>query len=187
MLNLRPRVTRSPDMNHFKTRIKRYLPSHAQIKKMRTLRWLGSYFADPALWAINRNSIARGAGVGVFFTFLPVPLQMLPAAVAAIWVRANLPVATLVVWISNPLTWGLIYAPPYLLGAWLLGAPYFPFDEITIERITQQLGALWLGCMIFSTLLGAGAYFAVHISWQVAVRTQRNRAKLRRQRRKGEL
>lgn len=44
----------------------------------------------------------RGLAVGAFYAFVPFPWQMLLAAITALWLRFNLPVAVAMVWITNP-------------------------------------------------------------------------------------
>jgi len=42
--------------------------------------------------------------VGLFCAFVPLPIQMLLAAAAAIIFRVNLPISVGLVWITNPVT-----------------------------------------------------------------------------------
>ena len=73
--------------------IKRYMPDPNSIREHKSLRFLGSLLHDPNLWHLNRHSVARAMGIGLFAALMPMPLQMLLAAVLAIWVRANMPIA----------------------------------------------------------------------------------------------
>ena len=50
----------------------------------------------------NRGTASRGAAVGMFWAFTPIPFQMFPATLFCLLVRGNLPLAILCVWISNP-------------------------------------------------------------------------------------
>lgn len=61
--------------------------------------------------------------VGVFTSFLPLPGQMVIAALLALWLRCNLPLSIILVWISNPITMPAIFYSTYKLGAWILGTP----------------------------------------------------------------
>ncbi|MGI9310896.1 MAG: DUF2062 domain-containing protein [bacterium] len=168
-----------------RSRIKRYLPSPARIKSLPALRYFGARFGEPALWAVHCNAISRAAAIGLFCAYLPMPMEMLAAAFLAILWRANLPLSVALVWLSNPFTWVVLYAPPYWLGATLLGAPDGALGDLTIEGMAQQFAALWLGCLIFGSALGTLAYFAVRVVWRIAVsnllRARRRRARRRDQ------
>ena len=162
-----------------RARIKKYLPGPGRIKSLPPFHYLGIRFSDPALWMINRNTISRAAAVGLFCAYLPMPLEMLPAALLAVLWRANLPLSIVLVWLSNPFTWIVLYAPPYLLGSALLGDTGLSIHRITIETMMQELAALWLGCLIFGVALACAAYFAVRVAWRMVVINTRDKRRLK--------
>lgn len=70
------------------------------------------------------ESIARGGSIGVWVALTPtVGIQMLLVAGLAVPLRANLPVAMAMVWITNPVTVIPIYFSFYWLGTLLMGLP----------------------------------------------------------------
>jgi uncharacterized protein (DUF2062 family) len=99
-------------------------------------------------------------------------MEMLLAALLAILFRANLPIAILLVWISNPLTWLVIYTPPYLLGLFLLGETGISLHDITMDMMMDQFVALWIGCLIFGTALGIAGYVLANVIWRMMVVNQ---------------
>ncbi|MEA3292554.1 MAG: DUF2062 domain-containing protein [Pseudomonadota bacterium] len=135
--------------------LQRHLPPMHQVKSHRHLGFLGERLQEPYLWHLNRHSVARAVAIGLFCAYLPIPFEMVPAALLAILFRANLPISVLLVWISNPLTWIILYSPPYLLGAQLLGEPQVPLDHLTVGWLKQNMAALWLGCLIFGVAFAA--------------------------------
>ena len=94
----------------------RYLPDADTLREQKSLRMFGDRLLDPNLWHLNRRSAALAVGVGAACAFVPLPLQMLIAAMIAIQLRCNLPLATASVWLSNPVT-----IPPMFYFAWWLG------------------------------------------------------------------
>lgn len=77
------------------------------------------------------SSIARGATMGVFVALTPtVGLQMAIVAVLGIPLRANIPLAVAVVWISNPFTVVPMYFGYYWLGTATLGVPTRSYAEL---------------------------------------------------------
>ena len=162
-----------------KSYLKRHLPSPGRIKSLPPFRYLGIRFSAPVLWMINRNTISRATAIGLFCAYLPMPLEMLPAALLAILWRANLPLSIVLVWLSNPFTWIVVYTPPYLLGAALLGETGISISNITIEAMMQQLAALWIGCLIFGVALACAGYFAVRVVWRMVVINSRDKRRMR--------
>ncbi len=160
--------------------LKRRLPSRKKIRKLLPKGLLGDRINNPSLWHLNRRSVSRAVGIGLFCAYLPMPMEMLPAALLAILCRANLPISVLLVWLSNPFTWILVYTPPYILGTALLGDMQVSFDSITVELMLQHLAALWLGCLIFGVALGAGGYFATLMVWRIRVIEHWESRRLRR-------
>lgn len=163
--------------------IKHRLPSREDIEKNGCLRLLEAHIRDRNLWHFNRRSVPRATAVGLFCAFLPMPFEMLPAAIGAIMFSANLPLSLAWVWISNPLTWIPLYTPAYLLGAKLLGIPAMPLEQITLGLLGSQLAALWLGCLIVGSLVSTVGFCAMRILWRIKVtsswKDRRHRRRLR--------
>ncbi|MFT6916376.1 MAG: hypothetical protein ACJAWL_002711 [Motiliproteus sp.] len=140
--------------------IKRYLPNEATIKAHPSLKRLGSALHNPNLWHLNRTSVSLAFLVGVFCAFLPIPLQMLVAALLAIMIHSNLPISVGLVWITNPLTMPPIFYFAYRLGSWLLGGNVHSIEfTMTLEWITSELSLIW-GPLLLG-LLVCGLFFAM--------------------------
>ena len=167
-------------------RLKRWLPTRHDLARHPSLRLFGGRLTDENLWHLNRRSVAGGVAIGAFCAFLPVPFQMLPAALAAIVVRVNLPISVVVVWISNPLTWLPLYGSAYLLGAALLDKPQMPLDTITMAWLWQHLGTLWVGCLLLGSIAAVAGYLTSSLLWRSHVlsnfRARRERRRRQRQR-----
>ncbi|NIQ12825.1 MAG: DUF2062 domain-containing protein, partial [Gammaproteobacteria bacterium] len=80
--------------------------------------------------------------IGLFVAFLPIPFQMLVAAVLAILFRVNLPISVALVWISNPLTMAPMFYFCYWLGSKLLSLPP---QDITFELSIEWMQTTFLG------------------------------------------
>lgn len=107
---------------------------------------------------------------------IPIPSQMLVAALSAIFFRANLPLSVVLVWITNPLTMGPIFYFNYVVGTRLLGydtaASQMHF-ELTLEWMMNTLGDLWIplyfGSVVMGVILGVTGYFTVNLLWRLLV------------------
>lgn len=166
--------------------IRRYTPEHRTIRENRHLnRIFGKLLHDPFLLHLNRRSVSMAFLIGLFWAFIPMPFQMIPAALFAIWWRANLPIAVGLVWISNPLTMPPIYYACYEFGTWLLDTP--PRDvefTLTWEWFTNELGAIWqplyLGSLIVAIVSALLGYATVRLLWRVHIVRFVRRKKLER-------
>ncbi len=163
--------------------VKRQFLKSRKIKEHRILGYFGEVFDRRKLWHVTRHSVAKAVAVGIFSAYMPVPFEIVIAAVLAFMLRANLPISVILIWISNPFTWAILWGPPYLLGAAILGDMHDIAPVMTRVWIEQHYSALLLGCFIVGLATATGAYFTVLLLWRLdVVRQWERRRNLRRAR-----
>ncbi len=123
--------------------------------------------SDLVRW--EQGLVARGTAVGMFWAFIPMPFQMVPAALFCWLIRANLPVAIVCVWLTNPITLPPILLLEYAIGRWIAdaaaaaGTLSFLYSGGPIASSLQALltGALVLSCagMFAGFLLAHTAFY----------------------------
>ena len=107
-------------------RLHHHIPTRERIAANRYLRPVAGRILVPSLWRFNRRSVPRGVALGLFtgilFPFVHAPV----AAVSALPVRANVPVAVATTLLHNPFTTVPLYYGAFLIGHWILHFdPYF--------------------------------------------------------------
>ena len=137
------------------------------------------------VWHLNRRSVAGGVAVGLFISWVPIPLQMLLAAVIAAVLRVHVPVSVVMVWFTNPLTFAPLLYAAWRSGSMILGKPVLA-EPLTFspDSILVSAGQAWpmlltgmLFCASVSAVFGFGATLLV---WRIhAIRRWKNR-RLRR-------
>ena len=137
---------------------------------------------DHRLWGIRRRWVVPAFATGAFIAFLPVPGHMLMAALSALALRVNIPVAALTTWISNPVTVGPLYYFAYRLGAILLGIPQKPFNfEMSIDWVTNTLVNIWqpmlLGSLLLATAAAFFCYIGLDLLWRMSLGNYKSRKK----------
>jgi len=151
--------------------LRRWLPPPDEMRRHRALRWLGPLLDKPWLWTVNRRGVSLGVAIGLFFGIL-LPLgQSLAAGGLAVWVRANLPVAVAMTFVSNPLTTPPIIAGAYYVGAAVLGAaPGAPAQAglSIVERASAVGLPLAAGLLIFAAAAAAAGFVLVQAAWRLA-------------------
>jgi uncharacterized protein (DUF2062 family) len=150
---------------------KKWLPEPAEIKNKPALQFLGTLLHDPNLFHLNRHSVSVATSIGVFVAFLPIIGQMPTAAVLALLLRANLPIAIILVWISNPITIPPIFFATYELGRWVLDYPPHQFSiEFSWRWLTGEFLKLWkpllTGSLICGTFFSISSYFFARAFWR---------------------
>ncbi len=170
-----------------KNLVKKWFPGYESVRGHRALGILGPRLRAPDLWHLNRRSVAGAFAVGLFVAFLPIPMQMLLAAIIAIAVRVNLPVSVLLVWVSNPVTIPPILYTAYTIGRWILNEPRRTLRvELTVEWITRELLTIWVpvmvGSLVLAVVASAAGYLTIRVLWWFSViqRVRLRRARLRR-------
>lgn len=159
----------------------------------RWLRPFATHLSSPRIWRFNRRGVARGAALGLFAGFA-IPVAQTPfAALFAVAARANLPVAALATFVTNPLTVPFIYYLAYLSGRTVLDVkadglsalgPEAGMVERVLSWVVTLAGPTYLGLLLFAAGAALVGYFAVHLGWRIWVGQRWQRRKRQRARRK---
>lgn len=154
--------------------IKRYIPDHNTIREQKCLRFLGSWLHNPALWHLNRHSVAGAFFVGVVCAFVPIPFQMVLAAIMAILFHVNIPVSVALVWLTNPLTIPPLFYFAYRIGCLIIGHPgggetFHPTMKWIMSLLEHNWQPFLLGCFVTGVSLGIISYIGIHLLWRAHV------------------
>lgn len=183
-------------------RFSKYLPTAQSVRNSRLLKPFDRLLHHHFLWQLNRRAVAGGVAVGLFFGIIVPFGQVFLAALAAVVLRVNLPVAVLFTLVTNPFTFLMIYYFAYRLGDRLTGGgsdvPVAVIDaEIEQTVIAQQAEAAgwashlidWLqsvgmplavGLVVIAVTTALIGYFTVSNLWKLWVRWQWRRRRLTR-------
>lgn len=153
---------------------KKRLPKREDILNSRLMRPFARHFGHGALWHLNRRSVARGVAVGMFFAFLTPVAQTLFAAMASVPLRANVAVAALATFITNPIT-----TPPILIFAHTIGMRALRFFGLDDEHreVVRSLSSLWseapvilgataIGLFVMAVVAAVLSYVIVDLIWR---------------------
>jgi uncharacterized protein (DUF2062 family) len=173
-----------------KKTLRSLIPTPARIREIKSLRILGEWVYASNLWHLNRYSASMAFFVGLFVAFVPIPSQMVLAAVLAVLLRCNLPLSVALVWVTNPVTMPAIFFMAYKVGALIIDVPVQDIEfELSVHWFTHQLTLIWrpflLGCLICGLFCGSVGYFSVSMAWRYRVVRhwkERKRRRVERQR-----
>ena len=163
---------------------RKYLPDAAEIRAHKHVARFGTLLHHPNLWHLNRGSVAGAVAIGLFSGLVPGPLQMLTAALLAVPLKKNLPVALLTTLYTNPFTIVPLYVLAYGYGALLLGGnrgelAIAPFEMDWANWLDSTRALLdWMlalgkplavGLVALALTLAALGYVVVQLGWRVYV------------------
>lgn len=163
----------------------RNMPTHEQLSRSRVMRPFAHRVLRSELWRFTRRSVPRGVALGMLVGIIVPFAQILFAAVLSLTVRANLPVAAVTTFITNPFTTPFIWAFSYKVGERLL---YFdsmlhanPIDSLfqvtdawqLIQWLTAEGKVLALGLVVVAVAVSAISWFVTGVLWNSWVRTKR--------------
>tara|TARA_B100000900_G_C20105889_1_gene523874 strand:+ start:66 stop:578 length:513 start_codon:yes stop_codon:yes gene_type:complete len=148
------------------------LPKPEDLKKYRALNVLGDSIFEKSLWVINKYTLSRALAIGLFWGWMPMFFQMIPAAFCAVYFRANLPLSLAGVWISNPITMPPMMYIGYEFGNLILGIdPLFDKFEASLEWIGSVFSLIWepliVGTFTIGVLSAVVGFFGVHLFWKI--------------------
>ncbi|SHO80632.1 hypothetical protein MNB_SV-15-346 [hydrothermal vent metagenome] len=133
---------------------------------------------------INRKSITKGLGFGIFIGFIPMPFQMLAVLAVTPFIVFNVPIAIAMVWLSNPLTMPLMYYMEYQTGLYFLQERGLPDIELTLGWFQNHLHdiviPLYVGTIPYSVFGSILVYLLVNIFWIRSIEEYKRLKKVRR-------
>jgi len=155
------------------------MPSREQMAQSRWIKPFGQRVLHSEFWRFTRRSVPRGVAVGLFvgMFFLVPGLQIIVAALVSIPLRANIPVAAAMTFLTNPFTTPVLIVASISVGN-LFG---FHADKSTLVALYSRSAPLrdWLAWLasdaapalvsgLFMIALASGAigYFLSTFVWR---------------------
>ncbi len=138
---------------------------------------LEKYKLPRAFFNINRKMITRGVSIGLFWGFIPMPMQMLAVVATTPFIRFNVPLAIVIVWLSNPFTMPFMYYVEYLTGNLILGKEKIADMELTVDWFSTHVGdifvPLYVGTAFYSIVISTLVYFLLNWLWIRSVKDEK--------------
>ncbi len=155
------------------------MPKREELAESRWLKPFGQRLFNSEYWRFTRRSVPRGVGVGLLVgIFLLIPgLQIIPSALLCLPLRANIPIAALMTFLSNPLTTPFILLASLEVGS-LLGfrSDVASFNALRESGATMRQWVAWLfsdaapalvsGLFIIASICAAIGYFLSIWIWR---------------------
>lgn len=128
----------------------------------------------PVYWTLNRRNVTRAFAMGLFISFVPLPIHFLLAAGLALILRLNVPAAVAGTFFTNPFTMVPLYLSAYWIGTQILGVPERPVAfEMSWDWLMTGLLPIWkpflLGCAVMGLLSAMAGYAIVGGLWHVTL------------------
>jgi hypothetical protein len=160
----------------------RNLPTRESVQANALLRPVAHRVLAPELWRFTRRSVPRGVALGMVAGILVPFGQVAVAAVGALPFRANIPVAALTTFLTNPFTTPPLWVLAYWIGRWVLRLDV----HVAGQPVQQASGWLqWFmvagpatatGLVVLSIVCAILGYALAALGWRIRIaRKWRNR------------
>ncbi len=165
--------------------IRKNTPTREEMAANKYLAPIAHRFLSPELWRFTRRSVPRGVALGLFAAFI-IPLgQIFLAAFLALPSRANVPLAALATFITNPFTLPFWLVVANKVGNFVLridaGGPEIANRAVEtgawgmVSDFFQMAGVTAFGFAVLAAVTPAIGYLVSGWVWRVVV--SRKRAK----------
>jgi uncharacterized protein (DUF2062 family) len=165
--------------------IRKNTPTREEMAQNKYLAPIAHRFLSPELWRFTRRSVPRGVALGLFAAFI-IPIgQIFLSAFLALPARANVPLAALVTFVTNPFT-----LPFWMAIAYKIGEFFLRFDATSgaiasaksgsgtwafLVDAYQVAGATVVGYLVLSAITPVVGYFVSGWVWRAVVSRKRAR------------
>ena len=135
--------------------VRRFMPDVKAFIENSALGRFKTTINNSNLLNINRHSVSLAVYIGIFCAFMPIPGQTVLALLMCCWLGANLPIAAIFIWISNPITMPPMFYVTYRLGSILLGTKPIALDaSFSLDWLMELSNQIFLPLIVGSVLSG---------------------------------
>ena len=165
-------------------KVGRYMPSRDEMAKNKYLAPIAHRFLAPKLWRFTRRSVPRGVALGLFSAFIIPVGQIFLAAFVALPARANVPLAALTTFITNPFTFPFWAVVANRVGTILLQVDNATTSGAVEKELTSGRWSWFLdffelayvtafGLLVLAIVSAALGYVLSSAVWRVLVKRKR--------------
>ena len=168
------------------------MPTREEMESNKYLAPIAHRFGRSELWRFTRRSVPRGVALGLFAGFIIPVGQIFLAAFLALPLRANVPTAALLTFLTNPFT-----VPFWLMVANEVGAFVLHVDSVTGGlaqseldsgrwrdfgwfQLLEGVGVTAFGFVVLSVVSAVIGYVLSGLVWRVLVSRKWSRRPARR-------
>jgi len=165
-------------LSKFSSWTHRKMPTRDEMARSRWVKPFAGRVLRSELWRFTRRSVPRGVALGMLVGIIVPFGQLLFASLLCLPVRANVPVAALTTFVTNPVTTPLIWVFAYKVGSWLLQvdamtvvAPvnsaiqHSQFDDM-LQWLTGATLVTAFGLVVVAVIAAAISYLATSFAWR---------------------
>jgi len=147
---------------------------------------LAKYKIPREYLSVNRHSVSKAVLVGLFFAFIPMPMQMLAVILMIPFFRFNVPLGVTLVWITNPVTMPFIFYGELIVGDLLTLSPITQDLDFVVELFTMNwfsmafvsklmeiIVPMYIGALFCATLFSVSGYYLVRYLWWRSVHQEK--------------
>lgn len=165
------------------------MPTREGMERNRYMRPIAHRVLRSELWRFTRRSVPRGVALGMLAAFL-VPLgQIFVAGFLALPLRANVPVAAVTTFITNPFTYPFWIIAANKVGDFVLQIDAMTYGEPLNTQMRSTLGEWinWLflevgltafGFAVLAIVFASLGYVISSFGWRYWISLKRRRSQL---------
>jgi hypothetical protein len=157
----------------------RNMPKREELEKSRWMRFFGRRALRKEYWRFTRRSVPRGVAVGLFvgiFALIP-GIQIIGAALMSVPLRANIPIAAAMTFLTNPATTPFLILGSLEIGSFLgFRTDLASFTALTESGASMRQWLSWLfsdaapalvsGLFIIASAAALLSYFGAILFWR---------------------
>ncbi len=153
----------------------RHMPTREEMERSRWIKPCGARVMKSEYWRFTRRSVPRGVAVGLWvgiFALIP-GIQIIGSALLSLPLRANIPLAAAMTFLTNPFTTPFLLGASYFVGSGLGlgGQKGVPGREASVSEwfawlFSDAAIATVSGLFIIATVTAALGYVATILFWR---------------------
>ncbi|WP_228243650.1 DUF2062 domain-containing protein [Porphyrobacter sp. GA68] len=153
------------------------MPKREEMAQNRWLAPIAHRFLSPELWRFTRRSVPRGIALGLFCAFIVPVGQIFLAAFLALPTRANVPLAALATFITNPFTLAFWIGIAKFIGEFILrhNQAAVVATEGWSAWLLETAGVVAFGFLTLAVVASTIGYLIAGVVWQRMVLRRRHR------------